>query len=349
MLHDLIQTIPSRPLTREEIRAAADELLGATAPDEQKEKFLTAWAGRGETAEELAACAEAFLPQAVDPGLRGTWNGKPLLDCCGTGGGGLNLINISTGLMFILAALGIPVVKHGNRGITKKSGSADVLEALGLRIDLAPGQVVRGLEEVGCAFLFAPTYHPAFAAIVPVRSALGAKGQRTIFNLLGPLLNPARPDARLVGVFRQEHVTLYREALNLMCCPRFTVAYGEDTESHRPIGEASAQGRTVFESTLPLTGLELNSAPANAKQRKLEDLFVADARESARHIEAILSGEERGLGRDTLLLNAAVAAWTHGTAASLEEGLAKSGDALESGQALERLKKWREFSKGTDV
>ncbi|MCE0498297.1 MAG: anthranilate phosphoribosyltransferase [Methylacidiphilales bacterium] len=347
MLRDLTQAIPNRSLTTEEIRSAADGLLGATLPDEQKKEFLIAWARRGETAEELAACAEAFLPHAVDPGVRGAWNGKPLLDCCGTGGGGLNLVNISTGLMFILAALGIPVVKHGNRGITKKSGSADVLEALGLKIDLAPGQVMCALEETGCAFLFAPAYHPAFAAIAAVRRSLGEKGQRTIFNLLGPLLNPARPDARLVGVFKQEHVPLYRKALELMRCPRFTVAYGEDVESHKPIGEVSAQGKTVFGGTLPLTSLELNSAPA--KLRKLGDLFVADARESARRIEAILSGEERGLGRDTLLLNAAVSAWTHGMATTLEEGLAKSGDALESGRALECLKKWREFSKRRDA
>jgi anthranilate phosphoribosyltransferase len=345
MLHDLTQAIPNRPLTAQEVRAAAAELLATTEPDAQKEAFLTAWAQRGETAEELAACAEAFLPQAVDPGVRGSWNGQPLLDCCGTGGGGLNLLNISTGLMFILAALGIPVVKHGNRGVTKKSGSADVLEALGLRIDPAPGRVARELEEVGCAFLFAPAHHPAFAAIAPVRRALGARGQRTVFNLLGPLLNPARPDSRLVGIFKPEHVKLYQRALELMACPRFTVAYGEDAGARRAIGEVSAQGKTIFAGTLPFTGLNLNSTPD--KLRKLDELLVTDAAESARRLEAILSGQVRGLGRDTLLVNAAVAAWTHGTASSLEEGLAKSGDALESGRALERLKKWRKFSERT--
>ncbi|HUB68495.1 MAG TPA: anthranilate phosphoribosyltransferase [Candidatus Methylacidiphilales bacterium] len=343
MLYELTQAIPDRSLTVEEIRAAADALLAATEPDSQKETFLTAWAQRGETAEELAACAEAFLPRAVDPGVRGAWNGKPLLDCCGTGGGGLNLVNISTGMMFILAALGIPVVKHGNRGMTKKSGSADVLEALGLRIDFNPAKVIHGLEETGCAFLFAPACHPSFAAIAPVRRTLGAKSQRTIFNLLGPLLNPAWPEARMTGVFRREHLALYRQALELMRCPRFTVAYGEDAESHRPLGEASAQGKTIFAGTLPVTEIEFNPAPI--KPRKLEELFVTDAAGSARRLLAILSGEEKGLGRETLLLNAAVAAWTHGTAASIEEGLALGGEALDSGRALERLKKWREFSR----
>src|SRR5277367_5170366 len=195
MLHDLTQVIPKRSMAPDEICAAAGELLDASVGDGLKAAFLRAWAQRGETAVELAACAEAFLPQALDPGLRGSWQGKPLLDCCGTGGGGLNLLNISTGLMFILAAMGIPVVKHGNRGITKRTGSADVLEAMGIKIDLAPELVPRCLEEVGCAFLFAPFYHTSFATIAPVRRALGAKGQRTIFNLIAPLLNPARPDA----------------------------------------------------------------------------------------------------------------------------------------------------------
>src|SRR5277367_3838561 len=189
MLHDLTQVIPKRSMAPDEICAAAGELLDASVGDGLKAAFLRAWAQRGETATELAACAEAFLPEALDPGLRGSWQGKPLLDCCGTGGGGLNLLNISTGVMFLLAALGIPVVKHGNRGITKKSGSADVLEALGLQIDSAPEEVPCQLEEVGCAFLFAPAYHPTFAVIAPVRRALGAEGRRTIFNLLGPMLN----------------------------------------------------------------------------------------------------------------------------------------------------------------
>ena len=143
MLPDLTAVIPVRSLTSDEIGAAARDLLDASVPDETKSDFLRAWAQRGETAAELAACAEALLPRALDPGVRGSWKGRALLDCCGTGGGGLNLLNISTGLMFVLSAMGIPVVKHGNRGITKKSGSADVLEALGLRIDPAPGGVAR--------------------------------------------------------------------------------------------------------------------------------------------------------------------------------------------------------------
>jgi anthranilate phosphoribosyltransferase len=348
MLHDLIRAIPGRPLTAGEIALSAAQLLDASVADEAKAAFLRAWAQRGETAVELAACAEAFLPQARDPGLRGSWKGHALLDCCGTGGGGLNLLNISTGLMFILSAMGIPVVKHGNRGITKRSGSADVLEAMGIKIDLAPEEVPRCLEEVGCAFLFAPAYHTTFAVIAPVRRALAAEGQRTVFNLLGPLLNPARPDARLVGVFKPEHVALYKEALELMKCPMFTVVCGEDAESRQMIGEVSAQGTSLFGSTLRLPDgapfTDFTRKPDPRITEKIDSLLVRNADESASRLETIFSGEEQVLERETLLMNAAVASWTHGTAASLEEGLAQGAEALDSGKALGQLRKWQKFS-----
>jgi anthranilate phosphoribosyltransferase len=294
----------------------------------------------------LAACAEAFLPQALDPGLHGSWQGKPLLDCCGTGGGGLNLLNISTGLMFILSAMGIPVVKHGNRGITKRSGSADVLEAMGIKIDLAPEEVSRCLEEVGCAFLFAPAYHTSFAAVAPVRRALAAEGQRTIFNLLGPLLNPARPDARLVGVFKTEHVALYQSALEQMKCPRFTVVCGEDEESHKMIGEVSAQGVSLLGSTITLPdGKPLTKVTRESpSHEKLDSLLIRNPDESASRLETIFSGEEQELDRETLLINAAVASWTYGLAGSLEEGLDQGAEALDSGKTLDQLRKWQKFS-----
>ncbi len=347
MLPDLTSQIPERILAPDEIRRAAQALLDATVADEAKADFLRAWAQRGETAPELAACAEAFLPQAIDPGVRGNWNGRPLLDCCGTGGGGLNLINISTGLMFLLGALDIPVVKHGNRGLTKKSGSADVLEALGIKIDLPPGDVLRCLENVGCAFLFAPAYHLSFAVVAPVRRRLAAEGHRTIFNLLGPLLNPARPAARLVGVFKLEHVPLYQQALEEMGCSRFSVVCGEDAGG-RMLGEISAHGYTVIGSTIrPPDGAALDRLEwifSETPSPTFETLLVADAKESARRIVALLRGEERGLGREMLILNAAIASWTHGTANSLEEGLEQGTQALDSGRAHERLKRWQEFS-----
>jgi anthranilate phosphoribosyltransferase len=344
ILPELTAIVDQRVLTSEEIGAAAKALLDAAVGDDIKAAFLRAWTQRGEAAAELAACAEAFLPQALDPGVRGSWKGKPLLDCCGTGGGGLPLLNISTGLMFILAAMDVPVVKHGNRGLTKKSGSADVLEALGIKIDLPPDQTARCLEEVGCAFLFAPAYHLSFASVGPARRQLAAEGQRTIFNLLGPLLNPARPDARLVGVFKEEHLDLYEQALRKMSCPNFTIVCGEDAGSHRMLGEASAHGRTrVRGIAAPLPGLMFDRTYPDAPDSALESLLVSDATESAKRLIAILCGEERSLARSMLIFNAALAAFTQG-AVSLEEGLAQSAEALDSGRAYERLQRWRDFS-----
>ncbi len=189
-----------------------------------------------------------------------------------------------------------------------------------------------------------------FAAVAPVRKALGAEGQRTIFNLLGPLLNPARPDARLVGVFKLEHVALYQHTLEKMHCPRFTVAYGVDAESGKAIGEVSAQGETQFGSTArnangsPLTNLSSTTSPHINEM--LESLLIRTPDESASRIESIHSGEDQGLARETLLINAAIAGWTHGVAASLVEGLAQAGETLDSGRALAKLRKWQEFSDG---
>ena len=348
MLHDLTQIIPDRSMPPDEIRVAARELLDTTVADDVKAAFLRAWAKRGETAVELAACAEAFLPLALDPGLRGSWQGKPLLDCCGTGGGGLNLLNISTGLMFIVAAMGIPVVKHGNRGITKRSGSADVLEAMGIKIDLAPEEVPRCLEKVGCAFLFAPAYHISFAAIAPVRRALAAEGQRTVFNLLGPLLNPVRPEAQLVGVFKPEHVALYAKALELMGCTKYTVACGQDEASGQMLGEVSASGPTQFGSTVreangsPLTSMV--QTPDASIHEKLDSLLVRNPDESASRLETIFSGEDQGLDREMLIINAAVALWTCGAAPVGAEGIGLVRAALDSGKALEVLQRWQKFS-----
>jgi anthranilate phosphoribosyltransferase len=343
MLRDLTLQVPERELTRQEVVAAMSILLDASADTEAKAAFLRAWTQRGESAAELAASAETLLPRAVDPGLRGSWNDRPLLDCCGTGGGGLNLLNVSTGIVFILAAMGVPVVKHGNRGVTKKSGSADVLEALGIKIDLKPDQVKACLEKVGAVFLFAPAYHTTFAAIAPVRQKLAAEGRRTIFNLLGPLLNPARPDARLVGVFKWEHVELYAEALEKMKCLRFTVACGEDEDTK--IGEVSARGVTQIHGTLRSNGAPLDRLERNfPKTESLEKLFVRDAGESAGRLRDLFSNTEQGLARETLLVNAALAAWTQGAAGSFEEGYDHAREILDSERALGVLQKWQEFS-----
>ncbi|MEM9018680.1 MAG: anthranilate phosphoribosyltransferase, partial [Verrucomicrobiota bacterium] len=188
-------------LSPADINLATTDLISEDVDSNGKADFLTAFAEKGESAEEIASFAREFIDLAVKPDLDSASLGKPIIDVCGTGGDKLDLFNVSTTSVFLLAAAGVAVVKHGNRGITSKSGGADALEALGIRIDLPSEQFGECVASVGAGFLFAPMYHPAFKAVVPVRKALAEKGQRTVFNLLGPLLNPVDPDYQLIGIF----------------------------------------------------------------------------------------------------------------------------------------------------
>jgi anthranilate phosphoribosyltransferase len=226
--------------------------------------------------------------------------------------------------------------------VTKRTGSADVLEALGLRIDLTPDQARRSLEEVGGAFLFAPGGYPTFAKLAAVRKKLGAEGQRTVVNLLGPLLNPTRPEARLVGVFRREHVALFSEALEKMGCRRYLIACGVDGAG-RAIGEFSAAGPTDF--AFRRLDERATRREEAAFEASLEGLEVADAADSAEMLTEILAYVERGFGQEMVVENAARAAWIHGHAGTIEEARRMSAEAIAGGAAARKLEQWREFSR----
>jgi anthranilate phosphoribosyltransferase len=217
-------------------------LIDLKTSDEVKVAFLTAWAEKGETAGELAGMARAFLARAKSAGLTGRWGGKGLADCCGTGGGGRPIVNISTAAGIVAAAAGLPVAKHGNRGVTRPSGSADVLTALGVRGAKDAGELASCLGEVGCAFLYAPDFHPAFRGVAGARKILSTQGKRTAFHLLGPLVNPARPEIRMVGVFREEDMGKLAEAMDCLGVESYAILYGED-EKGAPLGELSPLGR----------------------------------------------------------------------------------------------------------
>jgi anthranilate phosphoribosyltransferase len=312
------------------------DLLDETVDFNLKSIFLTAQARQGENAEELAAFAQAILPFATNPGFNESWNEKPLLDCCGTGGGGLNILNISTGVMFILAAAGVPVVKHGNRGLTKKCGSADVLEALGLRIDLKPEQLRTCLNEIGCAFIFAPAYHPAFKAIAPVRKQLATQGQRTIFNLLGPLLNPARPATQLVGVFKPVHLPLFDAALQHLGRKSHLVVYGTDRVG-LALGEASSLGLNDYAGSMTIPAFPPESG-------SVRDVEITSAAESAKRLQALLLGTETGTGRDLLVLNAGLGFLVQGHVDSLAAGRQLAEEMIDSKRAAQKLTAWQAFS-----
>lgn len=332
-------------LTTDQIGVASNALLDESVPDQEKAGFLSALSDKGATAAEIAAFAAAFLERAIRPVLDRDKIGKPLLDVCGTGGDKLNLFNISTASVFLLAANGIAVVKHGNRGITSRSGGADVLEALGIRIDLPPGEFGRCLEEVGAGFLFAPLYHPAFKAVVAVRKQLAEQGKRTIFNLLGPLLNPARPDYQLIGVFDPALGPVFTEILARLGRKRAWAVHGT-TEDGAGMDELSTLGLSRIWSTenpdrvaTTITPSSLHLGPAT-----LDDLQGGDASENAHLLTGILEGRIRGAKRDIVTLNAAAGLVITGKAQNLTAGLEMANRSLDEGAALAILERWRNHS-----
>ena len=214
MIQFIEQLQSGNDLSAEQVTSCADFLLNETAGNDEKAQLLKALSTKGETPAEIAAFVEAFLVHAVDPGFTaGECNG-PTIDVCGTGGDKLDLFNISTTSVFVIAGGGACVVKHGNRVITSKSGGADVLEALGIAIDLPAARLRECVMQHNLGFLFAPIYHPAFKAVVPVRKQLAGEGVRTVFNLIGPLLNPVRPDYQMVGVFDGNLTTPFANTVN---------------------------------------------------------------------------------------------------------------------------------------
>ena len=331
-------------LTADQIVRAADTLLDDSLPAGEKADFLCALSDKGESPAEIAAFATAFLERAVTPTLDRERIGKPLLDVCCTGGDKLNLFNISTTSVFVLAACGVAVVKHGNRGITSKSGGADALEALGIRIDLPPEDFGRCVEEVGAGFLFAPLYHPAFKAIAPVRKQLAEAGRRSIFNLLGPLLNPAKPDYQLIGVFDPAVGSAFAEILSRLGRKVAWAVHGT-TETGAGMDEISnlgpstvwaANGPDRLKSTIEPSSLGL--APAT-----VTDLEGGDAITNAAILTGILDGSVTGPKRDLVTLNAAAGLVITVIADDLSDGLHLANEAIASGAARAVLERWRNF------
>ncbi len=332
-----------RELSPREVEVAAELLLDSTAADEKKGRLLEALSRKGETPAEIAAFVEAFLVQAVDPEVGELELEGPTLDVCGTGGDKLDLFNVSTTAMFVAAGAGAVVVKHGNRGITSKSGGADVLEALGIRIDLPPEGFRHCLKEAGVGFLFAPMYHPAFKAVIGVRKALAERGVRTIFNLIGPLMNPARPECQMVGVFSRELCPAFAEILQRLGRDSAWVVHGT-TGDGRSVDEVSVMGSTRIckaGAYQDIEDEEVRPRDFGMHHAEVEDLRGGDAKENAAILEAILSGRETGPKLDMVLMNAGAALACAGLADDLGDGIELSREVITSGAALDRLRRLR--------
>ncbi len=327
-------------LSPREVEVAADLLLSPSIADEKKARLLEALSHKGETPAEIAGFVEAFLGHAVEPHIGLLDLDGPTLDVCGTGGDQLDLFNVSTTSMFVAAAAGAVLVKHGNRGITSKSGGADVLEALGIRIDLTVDGFRRCLEEAGVGFMFAPAFHPAFKAVAGVRKALAAKGVKTIFNLIGPLLNPARPQCQLVGVFNRELCPAFAEILQRLGRDSAWVVHGT-TGDGRSVDEVSLMGSTrICKSGLyqDLEDEEIRPRDFGFKHAEVAELQGGDAQANAAILEAILAGRETGPKRDMILMNAGAAIACAGLADNMGDGIEVAREMIDSGAALERLR-----------
>ena len=331
-------------LDQQDIRLATEALLDENVDHHEKADFLTALSNRGESVEEIAGFADEFLKRAVDPKIDPQKVVFPVLDVCGTGGDKLDLFNVSTTAVFVLAGAGVAVVKHGNRGITSKSGGADVLEALGIDIELPPEHFERCVSEVGAGFLFAPRYHPAFKAVAPVRKLLAERGQRTMFNLLGPLLNPARPDFQLIGVFDSRVGKDFAGILARLGRKKAWAVHGK-TESGAGMDELSTLGENQIWSTDPEDPVDSLFHPDQFQfaEASIEDLKGGDASENAEILKNILSGKLVGAKRDLVVLNAAAGLVVTGRVASIPEGIALANETIDSGAAEKILRDWQVF------
>jgi anthranilate phosphoribosyltransferase len=339
MLEPLTAVVRSgAELTHEQVTAAVEFLTREDLGADLKADFLCALAERNETPGEIAAFARELRDLAVTPPIDQETRDRGIMDVCGTGGDHQNTFNISTTVALILASAGVPVAKHGNRAITSKSGSADVLEALGVPVDLSPQEAADALREHNFAFFFAPRFHPLFRHLAHARKLCADRGRRTIFNFLGPLLNPARPAMQLVGVSVPALCAPLGRVLQELGLRRAMVVCGRAPTGY--LDELSTVGDTVIaefhhERGFSVSSLAVRDLPV--QPTVIGDLSGGDREVNAAVIRRLLAGQERGPKRDAVLLNAGAALFVAGKARSILEGWDLAAELLDSGRAAAKL------------
>jgi anthranilate phosphoribosyltransferase len=336
-----------QPLTRDEARAVMSEVLTGKCSDAQIAALLVALHMKGETVEEIVGFAEAIREaapplQAADESaidVSGTER-DALVDTCGTGGDASGTFNISTATALVAAGAGVRVAKHGNRSVTSKCGSADVMEALGVNINLTPARVAACLHEVGIAFLFAPALHSAMKYVQPARRELRL---RTVFNLLGPLTNPARASAQVVGVYSDDLVEKLAEALSMLGLRRALVVHGSDG-----LDEITISGPTRIAEVRDsqVRTYEVTPEDFGLARSPLESLTGGDAAANAEIIRDVLRGKKSAC-RDVILMNAAAALVAASKADLLCDALPIAAQAIDSGAAANKLEALINFTKST--
>ncbi len=325
------QVTDGKDLSQVDAREAAS-LVFEEATDAQIGALLAALRAKGETETEIAGFAQGMRDAArrIDP------DREPLVDTCGTGGDGHDTINVSTTSAFVVAGAGVPVAKHGNYSVSSSSGSADVLEEIGVTIDAEPPVVERCIETTGMGFMLAPVFHPAMKAVIGPRKELG---MRTIFNVLGPLTNPAGADAQVVGVYDPDLVSVLANSLAQMDVERALVVHGDGLDEiglHGPSTVAEVDGDSV--ETYTLTPEDLGVG-----QYALTEVAGGSPTENAEDMRGVLDGSIDGAKRDIILANAGAAIYVSGVVDTLEAGVDAARASIDSGAATEQLTALREF------
>ncbi len=327
----IAQLLAEKSLSSLQAEGVMDEVMTGAATPAQIAGFLVALRIKGETVEEITGCATAMRRAALE--VRP--NRSDLIDTCGTGGDGVGTFNISTTTAFVVAGAGLPVAKHGNRSVSSKSGSADVLEALGVNLNLSAEHMAQCIDEVGIGFLFAPKLHPAMRYAIGPRRELGV---RTIFNILGPLTNPAGATAQLLGVYTPELTEVMARVLQSLGSTAACVVHG-----HGGVDELTTTGPNQI-STFGLDGKNgqvttqmLDPQALGFERADAADLLGGTPAENASIMREILAAKDRGPRRDVVLRNSGMALYVGGKADSLEDGLVLAADSIDKGAALEKL------------
>ena len=330
-----MSTLPdvAAPLSEAEAEAAFGVLLDGAPSEGEIEAFLVALSARGETADEIAGAARALRARLIPITAP-----DDAIDVCGTGGDGHHTLNVSTAVSLVVAACGVPVAKHGNRAASSKAGAADTLEALGLDMDAAGRTAERTLAEIGICFLFAKNHHPAMARIQPIRLKIG---KRTIFNLMGPLSNPAKVTSQLIGIARPAYVQIYAGAMARLGTGKSLIVSGDEGLDELSL----AGGNEVAVVTGNAFTMErLDASIAGLPHAPIEAIRGDDAKHNAAALKALLMGTP-GPYRDAVLLNAAGALTVAGRGSDWTERAAMAGEALDSGAAMGLLDQWIALAK----
>jgi anthranilate phosphoribosyltransferase len=322
---DLI--VKGNSLSMEQAAGVMNEIMEGKATPAQFGSFVTALRLKGETVEEIAGMAKVMREKAIPVKVSG-----PLVDTCGTGGDATKTFNISTTAAFVVAGAGLKVAKHGNRGMSSGCGSADVLDALGVKIELGAPAVEQCLEEIGIGFMFAPTFHPAMKYAAPSRKEIGI---RTVFNILGPMTNPAGAQAQLLGVFDEELTLKMAEVLSLLGCRHALVVHGEDG-----LDEVTLGGKTTVCELKAgeISRYQVDPDDFGFPRTELTRLRGGPPQENADILRRVLK-KEKGPYRDIVVINAAAALVAGDMADDLGKGTRLAADAIDSGRALDKLEK----------